>query len=333
VCERTAPSPRLASSPRAPGGGRVVGVTPVGGCGAAGEHTALVSRVQRAADVVGEEPILPADVDRLGVRAEHDPADAAVAGQPAGAGGGDDRAEAGAGCAVPGVRVDEVTDADGDHHMRRGRAQSGQVAGGEGVVGPLHQGVAQLLAAAAGVAGGPGGLHHRLQHRLDLLPADRVELEAAGAAAVGVPYDRQHPLLGRVGFGAVGVEACQVVVHHLRQLLVRASRRGVGEHPVDRGDVHVGGLSGGQMLVPRHRRDHRDLLGGHPPLGERLGHRGQVLQCPPGAHQPVRRACREPTVTAQPGLHRLQPVDLRSLGQLPLPHRTRDLGVQPVGRP
>ena len=49
----------------------------------------------------------------------------------------------------------------------------GSVPGGEGVVGPLHERVGQLLGAVAQVALGPVGLHDRLQRGLHLLPADR----------------------------------------------------------------------------------------------------------------------------------------------------------------
>jgi hypothetical protein len=37
-------------------------------------------------------------------------------------------------------------------------------------------------------------------------------------------------------------------------------------------------------------------------------------------------------VTTQPGLHRLQPVALRGLGELALPHRASDLRGDPVLR-
>ena len=83
----------------------------------------------------------------------------------------------------------------------------GSVTGGEGVVGPLHQRVAELLGAGARSPGRPVGLQHRLQHGLHLLPAHGVELEPAGDAAVGVLGEGQRPALGRIGFGAVGVEA------------------------------------------------------------------------------------------------------------------------------
>ena len=47
----------------------------------------------------------------------------------------------------------------------------------------------------------------------------------------------QRPALGGVGFGTVGVQPGQVVVHHLAQLGVLAGGRGLGQHPVDLGEV------------------------------------------------------------------------------------------------
>ena len=93
-----------------------------------------------------------------------------------------DRPETGAGRAVAGVRVDQVLVVDGDHHVRLDGAQERQVPGGQGVVGQLDEGVGLLLAAAAGVPGGPAGLHDRLQRGLHLLPAHRVEFEPARQA-------------------------------------------------------------------------------------------------------------------------------------------------------
>ena len=46
--------------------------------------------------------------------------------------------------------------------------------------------------------------------------------------------DRQPAALGGVGFGAVGVEPLQVVVHHLGQLRVRAGGGDLGQRRVDR---------------------------------------------------------------------------------------------------
>src|SRR5215217_85820 len=84
VCERTTPSPRLAGSPRAPGGGRVVDVAPGGRDGAAGEHAVPVALFQGVADGGGGAALLLADVQRqaggVGEHAHH----AGLAGQPAG---------------------------------------------------------------------------------------------------------------------------------------------------------------------------------------------------------------------------------------------------------
>ena len=96
----------------------------------------------------------------------------------------------------------------------------GQLAAGQGEVGELDQGVGELLGAGADVPGAAAGLQDGLQRRVDLFPADGVEVEPAAAAAVGVPGDVQAPVLGRVGFGAVGVQRGQVVVHHLGEAVI-----------------------------------------------------------------------------------------------------------------
>ena len=53
------------------------------------------------------------------------------------------------------------------------RAQERQVAGGELVVGQLHERVGVLLGAGPQVTLRPVGLHDRLEGGLQLLPADR----------------------------------------------------------------------------------------------------------------------------------------------------------------
>jgi hypothetical protein len=73
--------------------------------------------------------------------------------------------------------------------------------------------------------------------------------------------DRQGPLLGRVGLGAVGVESLQVVVHHLRQLAVRTRRGHPGERGIDAVEVDALCGCGRYVLGPDHGGDHRHLLG------------------------------------------------------------------------
>jgi hypothetical protein len=310
----------------------MVGVAPPGGGVAAGEHAALVADVQGAADVRREQALLAAQVQRLPVGAEDDAGDAAVAGQPAGPGGGDERSEAGAGGTVAGVRVDQVIEVDGDHHVRLHPTQHRQVAGGQGVVGPLHERVGLLLAAAAHVALRAVGLQQRFQHRRDLAPADRVQLEPAGPGAVGMLGHGEPAVLGGVGFSTVGVQIGQVVVHHLRQLLEGPDRGQLGQHPVDRGQVDPGRIRRRPVLLPGDRRHRRHRLGGNPAGGERRGHRRQVLQRPAGAHDLPGGRRGQPAVPAQPRPHRLLPVVLRSLGEVGDAHGARQLGLDPVGR-
>ena len=119
-------------------------------------------------------------------------------------------------------------------------------------------------------------------------PPTGVEVEAAGHGAVGVGGDGQRAALGGVGFGAVGVEPFQVVVHDLGQLGVRAGGGDLGQRGVHSGEVDALRGGGGPVLVAGDRGDHRDLLGGDPAVGERGRHRRQVLQRPAGADQPVR---------------------------------------------
>jgi hypothetical protein len=192
----------------------------------------LVADLERSAQGGWGNPFAAAVLQWLAFGADDDAADLAVAGDHAGAGGGDEGAEAGAGGAVTDIRVDEVGERDGDDDVRLDGAQDGQVAGGEGVVGQLHQRVAELLGTVPQIALRPVGLHHRFEHGLDLLPADRVELEPAGHPAVVVPGEGQRPAFGGVGFGTVGVEPLQVVVHHLGEVGVRPGGGDVGRRGV-----------------------------------------------------------------------------------------------------
>jgi hypothetical protein len=120
---------------------------------------------------------------------------------------------------------------------------------------------------------GPVGLHDRLQHRLNLLSADRVQLEPAADAAIGVPGDAEAAALSGVGLGAVRVEQGEVVVHHSAQVRVLTGGGGLGQHEVDLGQVHA--LFGGRSLPlgAHHRRDHGHLLGSDLPVGKGRLHR------------------------------------------------------------
>ena len=104
---------------------------------------------------------------------------------------------------------------------------------------------------------------HRFQHGLHLLPADRVEFEPAGDAAVGVLGDAQRPALGGVGLGAVGVERApgSGAPPGPSSLYGRVAAT-VGQRRVHRGQVDALLGGGGPVLVAGDRGDHRDLLGG-----------------------------------------------------------------------
>ena len=72
---------------------RWVHVAPPGRGAAAGEHASAVARLDRSADVRGHQAQAAADVQRRPGGAHPDPGDLPVAGDPAGPGGGSDRAE------------------------------------------------------------------------------------------------------------------------------------------------------------------------------------------------------------------------------------------------
>ena len=98
-----------------------------------------------------------ADVEGQAVGVEDDAGDVGVAGGPAGAGGGQGGAEAGLGGAGAAGGVEQVGRSTLTATCGRMPRQTAG-AGGQGGVGPLHEGVAELLGAGAGVCGGaPGG--------------------------------------------------------------------------------------------------------------------------------------------------------------------------------
>ena len=121
-----------------------------------------------------------------------------------------------------------VGQADGEQQLGCDAAGLGQLAAGELVVAQLDEGVGQPLGAGALIAGGAVGLGDGFDGGLDLLPADRVELEPAGQTAVRVLGQGEGALFGGVGFGAVGVEVGQVAVHRRREVLMRPADRPPG---------------------------------------------------------------------------------------------------------
>jgi hypothetical protein len=210
-------------------------VAPVGGGGAAGEHAVPVAAFDGAAQMRRDDPLVAADVQRQPVGAHHHPGDRGVAGQPAGAGGGDPRPEPGAGRARPGrAGVGEVLDVDGDDDVRLDRAQQRQAPRRERVVGQLHQRVGQLLGPRADVALWAGGLHDRLQRGLQLLPTHGVQLPAQTQRAVGVPGQAQGPALGGVRLGPVGIQRLLEQLHRGGQIIVRPPGGDGGPYLVER---------------------------------------------------------------------------------------------------
>ncbi len=203
-----------------------------------------------------------AEVEGLSLGAEDDAGELGVAGRPAGPGGGQDPAEAELPAGRSGGGVEQVLQVHLDRDVRLDGAQQRQGAAAEMEVGELHQGVGLLLGVRALVAGGPVGLPERLQRSLHLLPADRVEVEPAGEAAVGVLGEAEEPLLGGVGLGPVLVDARDHLVDECGQLVVRADSGEAGQHLVDAGEVAA--LLREEMEVARcgDPPDHRHLIGG-----------------------------------------------------------------------
>jgi hypothetical protein len=286
---------------------------------ATSEHAPPVADLGGAADVGWDQAEAAAVVQWHPVRAHDDAGDLPVAGQPPRPCGRDGRAEAHVGGAAAGGRVGQVLDADRDEDLRLVPTQGRQGAGGEGVVAQLHQRIGQLLGPGPLVPGAPAGLH-------------RVQVEPAGDAAVGVPADGEPAALGGVGLRAVLVEPVQVVVHRLHHVGTRSGLGHAGQQGVHHRQLHALLRSRSERLGIGHAADHRRLLTGHRTGGERRGQTRQVLQDASGTHHPGGLGGRQVAVPAQPGGHRLEPVDLRSPGHLGLPHGAGDLGGQPVLR-
>jgi hypothetical protein len=311
----------------------MMNVAPVGGGLAAGEDAVPVADLGGLAQWGRGDPPGAAVVEQLPVGAHHDAADVAVAGQPTGPGGGDGGPEAHLAGGGAGGGIGQVVDVDHHQHVRSDGAQDRQAAGGERHVGPLHQPVTELLGAVACVTGGPVGLHEGLQYGLDLLPTDRVEVEPAAEAAVGMLGQGQRPTLGGIGLRPVGIEPDQVVLHHPPQVHVLPGGRSLGEHHVDlrHVDVLIGRLR--QVLRIDDGGDHRDLVSCHPAIraGRRDG--GQLRQRPAVAHHLLRCARRQPAVPPQPRRHRRQAVVLGRLRQLGVAGGAGELSVDAVARP
>jgi hypothetical protein len=147
----------------------------------------------RLAQTGCHEASAAAEVEQFAVRVDEVAAQLGVAGDLPGFRRGDGPPEAEGRGALAGGRVGQVAGADRDRHLRAVAAQQRGGAGGHGVGGPLHRCV-----------GLPVGLHGGLH----LLRAYRVEVEAAGGAAVGVRDHGQEPLVGRVGFGPSWSNRC-----------------------------------------------------------------------------------------------------------------------------
>ncbi len=296
-------------------------VTPVLRRPAAGEHAAPVPHLDGLAQMRRHHPVGPPHIQRLAVGADHDPGDLPITGQHPGLGRGDGRPEVHHPSTGSHRRVLQVGPRDQHPDLRLAGPQRGQLPGRQLVVTQLHQGVGQLLGPGPHIPGDPRGPQHRLQGGLQPFPTDRVQLPVHPQRPVPTLGQRQPPRLGGIRFRPVGVQPGQVVPHGHHDILVRRGGSQLGQRGVGLGQVHPGGLGGGQVLGGGDRRDRQHLVGGHLPGRERRGQRRQLLQRPPHGQQPRPGVPRHPGMPTQPGPHRGQPVDLGQPRHLTGPHR------------
>jgi hypothetical protein len=261
----------------------------------------------------------------LPVGAHHDPGDVRITRQPPGPGGGDHRTETQATSTPPGARVDEVFQVDAQHDLRLPRPQLRQFPERQLVVTQLHEGIGVLLPPAPVITLRAVGLHDRLDRGLYFFEAHGVQVEPAGAPAVGVPGHGQPPTLGRIRLHPVGIQRVIEGLHRHRQHLMRRLSGHSSPGLVERSQVDPLLSRGRTLGRPDLLRDHVHLCGGDRPLGEPRCQRREVLQSPPRPHDPHRLRRRKPGVPDQPRPHRLQPVVLRSLGALGVPHTAGQL--------
>jgi hypothetical protein len=216
--------------------------------------------------------------------------------------------------------------------VRLPRPQRRQLPRRQLVVTQLHESIGVLLPAGAVITLRAVGLHDRLDRRLHLLPTHGIELEPAGDAAVGVLGHAEPPTLGRIRLHPIRVQRILEGLHRHPKTLVRALLRHRRPRLVERSHVDALLGSGSQLTWPDLLRHHVHLRRRHRPLGEPRRQRREVLQHLPRPHHLRRLGGRQPRVPNQPRPHRLQPVVLRRLGDLGVPDRAGQLGVQPVPR-
>ncbi len=193
----------------------------------------LVAVVDRDLLVAVEQPLLPADVERHRVPAEHHRDDPGPARQPAGLAGGDPAAGVGDRDPDPGH---QGVVPDRDDQGERGPVDAGQV--GQVVLDQLHQPVPEQRRVRELLPGlrvqpalaDPPRRRERLQRLLQQVRVQGGELERALAGAVAVVADRevrQRPGLGLVllqlaALGLVG----SLGADHLEQPLAQLPQLG-----------------------------------------------------------------------------------------------------------
>ncbi len=120
------------------------------------------------------------------------------------------------------------------------------------------------------------------------------------------------------------------MVHDPGQLLNGALSGDAGEGAVDLGEIDALLERRRPPVLLHDRRDDRHLFGRDGAVGEGGREGGQVVQRPAVADQLPSRGRAEPTVAHEPRPHRLHSVVLGCLLELRGPHRTRQLGVEPI---
>ena len=148
----------------------------------------------------------------------------------------------------------------------------------------------------------------RLEGGLQLLRTQRVEVEPAGDAAVGVPGEGQEPLLGRVRFGPVLVQAFEHPVDQPDEVLVRPVGGEAGQHLATPATVPPCASTSAAYFGAADLGDHIDLVGGQLPGGVLLLDRGQLFQRAAGADHLRCGRLGHPAVPAQPRRRRGLPV-------------------------
>ena len=281
----------------------VVDVAPVGGGVAAGEDAVPVADLDRPAQVRRDEPLGAAQVQRLPVGADDDAGDVAVAGQPAGPGGGDDARRTRCGrrpAPVAGSTRSSrsmVTTTCG-----LTRAQDRQVARGEGVVGQLDEGVGRLLGAGARCPRRGGRPARSTRARPAPSPRrprrgrrgrTRCRRCAWRSTATAARWGRVRRRRGPAGPGSGRRPGRSSACGRVAATSASAASIAATSTPCAAARARFSAEATGAITLTASAVT--------APGGARAASGGQLLQGPAVAHEPPGLARRQPVVPAQPG--------------------------------